>query len=76
MPQPEELIGRAPESLSVGEQLALAGKWIALAVYSPAKLPPHRIEAVANSVEECIRQIRTRGLDPRDYEFTLSPAAF
>jgi hypothetical protein len=52
---PKQAIGRAPERLSLEERLALAGKLIALEIYTPEALPLRRIEAIADSVEECVR---------------------
>jgi len=66
---PQQVIGRSPESLSLKESLALAGQWMALEIYTPATLPLRRIEALGDSVEECIRQLRERGLDPRRFEY-------
>ncbi|MGC8795262.1 MAG: hypothetical protein ACP5U2_17925 [Bryobacteraceae bacterium] len=63
------LIGRSPASLRLEEAEALRGKWIALEIYSPERLPLRRIEAVGDSVEECVRQLAARGLDPRRFEF-------
>lgn len=75
------LIGRALEELSVAERLAHAGTWMALQLYSP----PHKvsrdgveyvdvrlrtIEAAGESVEECVGQLRSRGLNPTEFEFT------
>lgn len=66
---PARLIGRSADSLRVEEAAALEGKWIALEIYSPERLPLRRIEAVGDSVEECIRQLAERGLDPRRFGF-------
>ncbi len=66
---PARFIGRSPESLRVREAAALQGKWIALEIYSPERLPLRRIEAVGDSVDECMRQLSERGLDPRRFEF-------
>lgn len=65
------MIGRAPERLSIEERGALAGKWIALEVYTPATLPLKRIEAIGASVVDCVTQLQERGLDPREFEFTM-----
>ena len=68
-------LGRAPERLTPEEQQALTGKFIALEIYSPATLPLRRIEAIGDSVEQCIQQLAARGLDPKQFEFTrLKPA--
>jgi hypothetical protein len=64
-----QLIGRSPESLRPREAEAAAGKWIALELYSPDRLPLRRIEAIGDSLEECIRSLAARGLDPRRFEF-------
>lgn len=66
-----KLIGRAPEQLSLDERRRLAGKWIALEVYTPATLPLRRIEAVGNSAVECAMELKRRQLDPREFEFQL-----
>jgi hypothetical protein len=62
-------IGRELDRLSLTEQLALAGRWIGLEIYTPEKLPLRRIAAVGDSAADCIRQIAARGADPRAYEF-------
>lgn len=67
---PQRAIGRAPENLTLEERFALVGKYIALEVYSPATLPLRRIEAIGDSVTECIRQLESRGLDAENFEFT------
>ena len=75
------LIGRAVEDLGLSERWRFAGKWVAFQIYSP----PHkvtrdgidytdvrlrRIEAVGDSVEECVAQLRRRNLEPTEFEFT------
>ncbi len=67
---PARFVGRSPERLSLEEMQALAGKWVALEIYSPETLPMRRIEAIGDSAEECIRQLSQRGLDPKKFEFT------
>jgi len=70
----DKAIGRAPEELTLEERLRLTGKFIALELYSPATLPFRRIEAIGDSVAECIRTLRSRGLDPENFEYTrLAP---
>jgi hypothetical protein len=63
-------IGRNPDSLTVVERLALIGKYVALEIYSPAVIPLRRIEAIGDSVADCVRVLRSRGLDPSRFEFT------
>ena len=65
----QQVIGRSPERLSLKESLALAGKWMALEIYTPATLPLRRIQALGDSAEECMRQLAERGLDPRRFEY-------
>jgi hypothetical protein len=71
----KKILGRSPESLTLVERQALVGRWIALEIYTPTTLPLRQIEAVGESATECIRQLRERGLDPKNFEFlTLGPA--
>ena len=75
------LLGRAVEDLSLSERWRYVGKWVAFQIYTP----PHkvtrdgieyvdvrlrRIEAVGDSVEDCIARLRRRDLDPTEFEFT------
>lgn len=73
---PDGLLGKAPESLSLKERMALAGKWIALELYTPETLPLKVIDAIGDSAAECIRQLEARGQNPRGYEFSIFPKAF
>ena len=73
---PKKILGRAPERLTLEEQHALAGKFIAMEIYSPETLPARRIEALGDTVEECIRQLTARGLDPKIFEFSRLKPAF
>jgi hypothetical protein len=66
----DKAIGRAPEELSLDERMHLIGKYIALEVYSPATLPFRRIEAIGDSVADCLRMLRSRGLDAENFEFS------
>ena len=63
-------IGRAPEQLTPAEAIALAGKFVALELYSPETTPLRRIQAIGEAPEDCLRELSGRGLDPRRYEFT------
>lgn len=66
-----EAIGRNPDELTLPERTELAGKYIALEIYTPESLPLRRIEAIGNSVAECVRMLKSRGLDPSKFEFSL-----
>ncbi len=71
----DKAIGRAPEELSLEERRLLTGKHIALELYSPATLPFRRIEAIGDSMMECVRMLQARGLDPETFEYDrLYPA--
>jgi len=70
----QRALGRAPDRLALEERLALAGKYIALQIYTPETFPLRRIEAIGDSVDECIAQLAARGLDPLRFEFSrLAP---
>jgi hypothetical protein len=62
-------LGQSPDAIALKERLALAGKWVALELYSPRTLPLRLIEAIGDSPADCIRMLRDRGLDPAGYEF-------
>ena len=71
---PKLAIGRSPDRLTLDERHALTGKYIALEIYTPDRLPLRRIEAIGDSVAECVRQLVARGLDPVQFEFSrLTP---
>ena len=63
-------LGRNPDRLTLTERLALAGKYVALEIYSPETIPLRRIEAIGDSLAECLRTLQSRGLDPRQFEFS------
>jgi hypothetical protein len=63
-------LGRSPERLTLEERFALAGKFVALEVYTPQAIPLRRIEAIGDSTGECVRGLVSRGLDPARFEFT------
>jgi hypothetical protein len=63
------LLGRSPDSLTLQERKHIAGKWVALEVYSPRTLPLRRIEAVGDSVADCMRMLRQRGQEPTQFEY-------
>jgi hypothetical protein len=66
----DSAIGRAPEQLTLDERHKLTGQFIALEIYTPEDLPLRRIEAIGNSITECITMLRSRGLDPARFEFS------
>ena len=68
--EPQRAIGRSPDRLDLYERRALTGKYIALEIYTPEDLPLRRIEAIGDSVQECMRQLAARGLDPIRFEFS------
>jgi hypothetical protein len=62
--------GAAPELLVLGQRHRLAGMYIALEIYSPATLSLRRIEAIGESLADCARMLKSRGLNPVDFEYT------
>jgi hypothetical protein len=72
----ERALGRNPDRLTLGERLALAGKYIALEIYSPETIPLRRIEAIDDSLAGCVRTLQSRGLDPRLFEFHRLPPPY
>ena len=71
---PQKAIGRSPDRLSLEERLELQGKYIALEIYTPATAPFRQIEAIGDSMADCIRMLKSRGLDPKEFEFSrLAP---
>ena len=73
---PVSFLGRSPDQLSLSERTAVAGKWIAMQIYTPETLPLRVIEALADTPAECIRQLEDRGLNPRIFEYSLLLPAF
>jgi hypothetical protein len=70
------LVGRHPDTLSIGERRRFAGKWIAVEIYSPETLPLREIAAVGDSAADCAAQLHARGLDPSRFEYTPIKPAF
>ncbi len=68
---PADLIGTELDRLTLKQQIALGGHWIALEIYTRDNLAVRRIAAVGNSAAECVRQLIARGVDPQAYEFRL-----
>ncbi len=71
MAQTPSLVGRPLDGLTLAEQIAHSGRWVALEIYTPQTLPLRTIEAEGASVAECVAQIAARGLDPAHYEYQL-----
>lgn len=67
----QSFLGRAPESLDIGELNALHGVWAAVELYTPATTPLRRIEALGPTPAECLKQLEARGLDPRNFELMV-----
>jgi hypothetical protein len=72
----EKFVGRAPDRLTLAEREALVGKFIALEIYSPKNLALRRMEAIGDSIQQCVANLRRRGLDPLNYEFTPLKAPY
>lgn len=69
-------MGRSPERLSIAELMALAGKIVAIEVYTPETTPIRTIQAIGDSAEECVAQLTASGADPRRFEFTMLKAPY
>jgi len=65
------VIGRSPDSLTLKERLSVTGKFAAFEIYTPKTLPLRTIEAIGDSLAECVQVLRQRGLDPKRYEFRV-----
>jgi len=72
----QRAIGRSPDRLTLPERMALTGKFIALEIYTPENLAERRIEALGDSMEECVAMLRTRGLNPAGFEFSRLPPPY
>lgn len=72
----EAIIGREPDRLTIPERRRLAGKWIALELYTPQTLPVRRIAAVGETRRDCIAQLKARGGDPARHEFLVLPQPY
>ena len=77
----QNLVGKAVDELNLTERLAHANEWMAFRIYEPPSkitrdgvefvdVRERRIEAAGRSLDECIGQLRGRGLNPVEYEFT------
>ncbi|MBZ5728218.1 MAG: hypothetical protein LAP87_24930 [Acidobacteriia bacterium] len=73
---PARTLGRSPDRLTLEERRALTGKFVALEIYSPATLPLRRIEAIGDSIQECVRMLQARGLDPARFEYDRLPPPY
>jgi hypothetical protein len=67
---PRQALGRNPDRLTLEERIALAAKWVALEIYTPATFPLRRIEAIGDSIDDCVRMLQERGLNPRQFEYS------
>jgi hypothetical protein len=72
----DALIGRSLDSLSLDDRWALAGRWIAIELYSPQRLPLRVMEAIGADARDCIQQLRERGLDPARFEYSPVPQPY
>ena len=76
------IVGRAVEDLNLTERWQHANLYAAFRIYTPpekvsrdgVEFPDvrHRmIEAAGRSIPECVAQLRSRNLDPAQFEFTI-----
>ncbi len=64
-----DFVGRAIDGLSLEERLEIAGRWVAMELYTPATLPLRQIAAIGDSAKACIASLQARGLDPKRFEY-------
>lgn len=64
-------LGRNPDTLSLSERAALAGKWVALRDYNPNNLALRRIAACEATPEACREALQSQGEDPNHYQYVL-----
>jgi hypothetical protein len=62
-------VGKPIDGLALADRWALAGKWVALELYSPERLPLRIIRAVGPDARTCIGQIKKEGADPALFEY-------
>lgn len=78
----DALVGRAVEDLNLSERWKHANKWVAFHIYTPpgkvtrdgieyVDVRERKIEAAGATPEECTAQLRSRGLNPAEYELTI-----
>lgn len=72
----QQIIGHSPERLTLDELKSVAGKVVAIEIYTPRTTPLRTIQTIGDSAEDCIAQLAGRGLDPRQFEFTMLKAPF
>jgi hypothetical protein len=65
----KDLIGKSVDGLKLSDRWALTGRWIAVELYSPERLPLRLIQAVGADARSCIEQLKQRGLDPSLFEY-------
>jgi hypothetical protein len=58
-------VGRPPERSTLDEPFALAGKFVALEIYTLQAIPLRRIEAIGDFTGECVRGIEVARSRPR-----------
>ncbi len=63
------LIGRPLDGFALADQWRYAGVWVALELYTPQTLPMRLIAAAGATANDCIAQLRGRGLDPERFEY-------
>lgn len=65
----ETILGRSPDDMTLEERFRFAGQTVALEIYTPKTIPLRRIEAIGRSLDDCVRMLKSRGLDPHHFEF-------
>jgi hypothetical protein len=68
--------GKSLDGLSLRDRWKLTGSWIATELYSPERLPLRVMEAIGVSAQDCIKQLKQRGLDPTRYHYEAVPEPY
>ena len=72
----EKFVGKSLDGLNLSDRWTIAGSWIATEHYSPKTLPLRLIQAIGTSAIDCITQLKRKGLDPEQYEYTPVPQPY
>ncbi len=66
----QDLVGLPVDRLDLATREAVVGKVVAVQIYTPKNLALQRIEAIGESVQECVKQLEATGKDPLEFEFS------
>ncbi len=67
----KNVIGKSIDALPLKVRWTLTGRWMAVELYSPERLPLRILAAVGDDARDCVAQLRANGVDPALYHFEL-----